>query len=171
AVMAGLVPAIHVLLVETAKDVDARDIGVPKHAVLQTAMRGHDYIEALTKSFSAATNIRGDGIAAALQVHAHVLDRDRPAHSRHGPPARNHPRGFARTFKRSQSQSDRTRPARVFHVLAGRDPDRLGTGRLDNALSPRAIAILISGGLRTKLLVLRFGTLRRRTRRNACNVV
>ena len=40
--MAGLVPAIHALLFCTAEDVDARDIGVRKHAVLRTAMRGHD---------------------------------------------------------------------------------------------------------------------------------
>ena len=40
-VMAGLVPAIHVLL-SVKKGVDARHIGVRKHAVLWTAMAGHD---------------------------------------------------------------------------------------------------------------------------------
>jgi len=40
--MAGLVPAIHVFVIATPEDVDARDIGVRKHAVLRTAMRGHD---------------------------------------------------------------------------------------------------------------------------------
>ena len=40
--MAGLVPAIHALLFCTAEDVDARDIGVRKHAVLRTAMPAHD---------------------------------------------------------------------------------------------------------------------------------
>jgi hypothetical protein len=41
-VMAGLVPAIHVFIVARPQDVDARDIGVRKHAVPWTAMRGHD---------------------------------------------------------------------------------------------------------------------------------
>ena len=45
-VMAGLVPAIHALPAANGKDVDARDIGVQKHAVLWTAMREHDGIEA-----------------------------------------------------------------------------------------------------------------------------
>ena len=126
---------------------------------------------ALTKSCSAAANIRGDGFAAALYVHPHVLDRDRPARSRHRPPARNHPRGLARASERSQSQSGRTRPARVFHVLAGRDPDRLGTDRLARPLSARASAKLTSGGLRAELLVFRLGALRRRTRRDARDVV
>jgi hypothetical protein len=40
--MAGLVPAIHVLLNERKKDVDARDIGERSDAVLRTATRGHD---------------------------------------------------------------------------------------------------------------------------------
>jgi hypothetical protein len=41
--MAGLVPAIHVFAgCWVVKDVDARDKGVRKHAVLWTAMRGHD---------------------------------------------------------------------------------------------------------------------------------
>jgi hypothetical protein len=41
--MAGLVPAIHVLLWSPEKkDVDARDIGERSDAVLRTAMRGHD---------------------------------------------------------------------------------------------------------------------------------
>jgi hypothetical protein len=40
--MAGLVPAIHVLLAAVKKDVDARDIGERSDAVLRTAMRGHD---------------------------------------------------------------------------------------------------------------------------------
>src|SRR6185437_13867117 len=40
--MAGLVPAIHVFVAAGFQDVDARDIGVRKHAVLRTAMRGHD---------------------------------------------------------------------------------------------------------------------------------
>src|SRR5665213_2007836 len=42
--MAGLVPAIHVFALSYARKqgVDARDIGVRKHAVLRTAMRGHD---------------------------------------------------------------------------------------------------------------------------------
>jgi hypothetical protein len=39
-VMAGLVPAIHVLLYR--QDVDARDMGERSDAVLRTAMRGHD---------------------------------------------------------------------------------------------------------------------------------
>src|SRR5262245_6372 len=39
--MAGLVPAIHVSII-CCEGVDARDIGVRKHAVLRTAMRGHD---------------------------------------------------------------------------------------------------------------------------------
>jgi len=38
--MPGLVPAIHVLFADSLEDVDARDIGVRKHAVLRTAMRG-----------------------------------------------------------------------------------------------------------------------------------
>jgi hypothetical protein len=42
-VMAGLVPAIHVFAsLQRCQDVDARAIGVRKHAVLRTAMRGHD---------------------------------------------------------------------------------------------------------------------------------
>ena len=41
-VMAGLVPAIHVLLVAGNEDVDARHLGVRKHAVLRTPMAGHD---------------------------------------------------------------------------------------------------------------------------------
>jgi len=40
-VMAGLVPAIHDFLFELA-DVDARDMGELRDAVLRTAMRGHD---------------------------------------------------------------------------------------------------------------------------------
>jgi hypothetical protein len=40
--MAGLVPAIHVLLAAVKDDVDARDIGERSDAVLRTAMRGHD---------------------------------------------------------------------------------------------------------------------------------
>ena len=41
--MPGLVPGIHVFaLVGTHKHVDGRDIGVRKHAVLRTAMPGHD---------------------------------------------------------------------------------------------------------------------------------
>ena len=55
--MAGLVPAIHVLLVALPEDVDARHIGVRKHAVLRTAMAGHDEGEAVpwrySRSFSA----------------------------------------------------------------------------------------------------------------------
>jgi hypothetical protein len=84
--MPALVAGIHVLRRCVKKDVDGRD------------KPSHDDIEALTKSFSAATNMRGDGIAAALQAHAHVLDRDRPARSRRRSPARDHPRGFARTL-------------------------------------------------------------------------
>src|SRR5512139_360253 len=42
AVMAGLVPAIHVFLAARTEDVDARHIGVRKRAVLRTAMAGHD---------------------------------------------------------------------------------------------------------------------------------
>ena len=42
AVMAGLVPAIHVCLEFRKEDVDARDIGERSDAVLRTAMRGHD---------------------------------------------------------------------------------------------------------------------------------
>ena len=42
--MAGLVPAIHVLLAAVKKDVDARDIGERSDAVLRTAM--HDDGEA-----------------------------------------------------------------------------------------------------------------------------
>jgi len=41
-VMAGLVPAIHVLLNAFRKDVDARYIGERSDAVLRTAMAGHD---------------------------------------------------------------------------------------------------------------------------------
>jgi len=41
-VMAGLVPAIHALNLQSRKVVDARDIGGRKHAVLWTAMPGHD---------------------------------------------------------------------------------------------------------------------------------
>ena len=44
--MAGLVPAIHVY--GEKEDVDARDIGVRKHAVFRTAMRGHDEREEAT---------------------------------------------------------------------------------------------------------------------------
>jgi F420-dependent methylenetetrahydromethanopterin dehydrogenase len=41
--MAGLVPAIHVLLNGAQKkDVDARHIGKRSDAVLRTAMAGHD---------------------------------------------------------------------------------------------------------------------------------
>jgi hypothetical protein len=40
--MAGLVPAIHVFLMQEEQDVDARDIGERSDAVLRTAMRGHD---------------------------------------------------------------------------------------------------------------------------------
>jgi hypothetical protein len=40
--MAGLVSAIHALLVELAEGVDAREIGERSDAVLRTAMRGHD---------------------------------------------------------------------------------------------------------------------------------
>ena len=39
-VMAGLVPAIHVFFVNAPQVVDARDIGVRKHAVLRTTIRG-----------------------------------------------------------------------------------------------------------------------------------
>ncbi len=42
--MAGLVPAIHVFLITRPKDVDARHTGVRKHAVLRTAMAGHDVL-------------------------------------------------------------------------------------------------------------------------------
>ena len=43
-IMAGLVPAIYVLLHyrRSKKDVDVRHIGVRKHAVLRTAKAGHD---------------------------------------------------------------------------------------------------------------------------------
>jgi hypothetical protein len=40
--MPGLAPGIHVLRPSNSKDVDGRDIGVRKHAVLWTAMPGHD---------------------------------------------------------------------------------------------------------------------------------
>jgi hypothetical protein len=40
--MPGLVPGIHVLKTVQFTDVDGRDIGVRKHAVLRTAMPGHD---------------------------------------------------------------------------------------------------------------------------------
>jgi hypothetical protein len=40
--MAGLIPNIHAFVAAGFLDVDARDIGVRKHAVLWTAMRGHD---------------------------------------------------------------------------------------------------------------------------------
>jgi len=39
-VMPGLVPDIYVFFF--CRDVDGRDIGVRKHAVLRTAMPGHD---------------------------------------------------------------------------------------------------------------------------------
>ena len=39
--MPGFMPGIHVFC-SLLQDVDARDIGVRKHAVLRTAMRGHD---------------------------------------------------------------------------------------------------------------------------------
>jgi hypothetical protein len=48
--MAGLVPAIHVsgrAKKKKKQDVDARDIGVRKHAVLRTATRGHDEFEVI----------------------------------------------------------------------------------------------------------------------------
>jgi hypothetical protein len=43
-VMAGLVPALHVLVCFkiVKENVDARRIGVRKHAVLRTPMAGHD---------------------------------------------------------------------------------------------------------------------------------
>jgi hypothetical protein len=42
-VVRGLGPRIHVLLLDgRKKSVDGRDIGVRKHAVLQTAKPGHD---------------------------------------------------------------------------------------------------------------------------------
>jgi hypothetical protein len=41
--MPALVAGIHVLTaLQQSKDVDGRDIGVRKHAVLRTAMPGHD---------------------------------------------------------------------------------------------------------------------------------
>ena len=40
--MAGLGPAIHVLVADPEKNVDARDIGERSDAALRTAMRGHD---------------------------------------------------------------------------------------------------------------------------------
>jgi hypothetical protein len=41
--MPGLVPGIHVFY-SSRKVVDGRDIGVRKHAVLWTAMPGHDVV-------------------------------------------------------------------------------------------------------------------------------
>jgi hypothetical protein len=43
--MAGLDPAIHVLLVMGPEDVDARHIGERSDAVLRTAKAGHDELE------------------------------------------------------------------------------------------------------------------------------
>jgi hypothetical protein len=40
--MAGLVPAIHVLVIFRYEDVDAGHIGERSDAVLRTAMAGHD---------------------------------------------------------------------------------------------------------------------------------
>jgi hypothetical protein len=40
--MPALVAGIHVLKLARLKDMDGRDIGVQKHAVLRTAMPGHD---------------------------------------------------------------------------------------------------------------------------------
>jgi len=43
--MPALVAGIHVFGHCTKEDVDGRDIGVQKHAVLRTAMPGHDDCE------------------------------------------------------------------------------------------------------------------------------
>jgi hypothetical protein len=47
-VMAGLVPAIHVLFAARPEDVDARVIGERSDAVLRTAMPGHDESQPVT---------------------------------------------------------------------------------------------------------------------------
>jgi hypothetical protein len=44
-VMPGLVPGIHIFEPRVEEDVDGRDIGVRKHAVLRTAMPGHDIVD------------------------------------------------------------------------------------------------------------------------------
>src|SRR5689334_15608596 len=75
-VMAGLVPAIHVFPDARPQDVDARVIGVRKHAVLRTAMPAHDDRE--TERMCAQSSFRGASAASepGIQMHARcrVLD-------------------------------------------------------------------------------------------------
>src|SRR6476646_5929284 len=89
-------------------------------------------------------NLCCDGFAAALQAHAPLLDRACAVNSWHGSPTRHRGRCSARAAERSQSQSDRSRPARVLHVLAGGDPDRLGIDRIAHALSTSGAAQFVS---------------------------
>src|SRR5688572_8982400 len=61
--MAGLVPAVYVLL--RRQDVDARDIGERSDAVLRTAMRGHDEMAELFRSLPVlAPAVRGRVVRA-----------------------------------------------------------------------------------------------------------
>ncbi len=79
-------------------------------------------------------NIRRDGFAATIQTDPPVLDRARGFDSGYRSPARHHRRGRARIAERPESQSDRSGPARILHILAGSHHDRLGTDRSDRAL-------------------------------------
>src|SRR5689334_1165533 len=88
-----------------------------------------------------AAKLGGDGFAA-LQTVAAVLDRSRAARPRHRTAAADRRGGRARAHQRSQPQPDRTRPARLLHLLAGGDPDRVGIGRIGLAISESLVTIM-----------------------------
>ena len=67
AVMPALVAGIHVLRPCNIKDVDGRDIGVRKHAVLWTAMPGHD-------------EVRNPALSNSVMPSQDVTWRDEPGH-------------------------------------------------------------------------------------------
>src|SRR5215510_6870162 len=71
--MAGLVPAINVFLL-CREHVDARDIGVRKHAVLRTAKRGHDVwnLEMSPDLYFALTLIVKMAVTAAFLLAATI---------------------------------------------------------------------------------------------------
>ena len=69
-VMPGLVPGIHVLRPSNSKDVDGRDIGVRKHAVLWTAMPSHDESKDVCEStpfFATAKPRHDDALCVVLE--------------------------------------------------------------------------------------------------------
>jgi hypothetical protein len=83
--MAGLAPAIYVSGYSLCReDVDARDIGVRKHAVLRTAKRGHDVrnLEMSPDLYFALTLIVKMAVTAAFLLAATITCRTRRAADR-----------------------------------------------------------------------------------------